>query len=523
MIIRVRIVDNAHISNKPKLDDTYTLVFIKSNHLTKYLGNKSTSKYYIYKNGELFGNLKRNPNLKDTEIKNQIKELDFGKIVKVGLFKIIKIILWGKGNLTFSLHGEPLLYDKLLYDDETHKWQKELDLKIKKNNWAPAINSEKQYLKSENKEKLKIKKEGWIKKPTAAACSPSVFTFLAHEAKKDEIEDNKEHNNFDTECLLSNQNECNSWNCLKPLTKNNHPPDMDYPPVIWKDIPLEISKNNKTGYKYISCFNTYYSEPDFYFKKDKYEYSDRYKSPVIAAYHYALWKREMKEIKKKEQKMLELYPNKRYIYCPFEEKDECKFNGGQWDNNNKMWYIPRGIDNEPFKNWFYPYKNNKNYIEKQILYWFYYRYCNIDLEDSWFEDSAARKKEQSYFGIGKWLIWIDISSTNYDKLKYLNKKVGITGFKIHQSGLEQFSKKEACICIYCGWSHPHHCRNVEEQSKSFEEQKEWIKYIGFNISKDFYLKSISNRNKIFFKTNIDTYKHKYSFNSKSSKFDFNFI
>ena len=60
--------------------------------------------------------------------------------------------------------------------------------------------------------------------------------------------------------------------------------------------------------------------------------------------------------------MNELYPNKRYIYCPFEEKDECKFNGGKWDNDKKMWYIPQGIDNEPFKHWFYPYKNKENYI-----------------------------------------------------------------------------------------------------------------------------------------------------------------
>lgn len=231
---------------------------------------------------------------------------------------------------------------------------------------------------------------------------------------------------------------------------------------------------------------------------------------------------ENKQIKEKEQKMNELYPNKRYIYCPYKEKDKCKSNGGKWDNDKKMWYIPRGIDNEPFKNWFYPYKNNNNYIEKQILYWFYYRYCNIDLEGN-VEGSIPRKKEPYPWGIGKWLIWIDISSTNIGKLKYLNKKVGVTYLKIHQSGRKQFSEKEACICIYCGWRPS--VRGIlaeEEELKSFEEQKEWIKYIGFNISKDFYLKSISNENKIFFKTNLDTRKHKYSFNSKSSKFDINF-
>ena len=62
----------------------------------------------------------------------------------------------------------------------------------------------------------------------------------------------------------------------------------------------------------------------------------------------------------------------------------------------------------------------------------------------------------------------------------------------------------------------------DEQVK-FEEQKKWIKYIGFNISKDCYLKSISKKNKIFFKSNQDTHKYNYSFNSKScSKLVFNF-
>ena len=208
--------------------------------------------------------------------------------------------------------------------------------------------------------------------------------------------------------------------------------------------------------------------------------------------------------------MNELYPNKRYIYCPFEEKDECKFNGGKWDNDKKMWYIPQGIDNEPFKNWFYPYKNKENFIEKQILYWFflYRKYFIIpDLE------TGVGCHDT---GIGKWLIFIDIHSTNYDKLEYLYKKVGITGFKIWQDKREEvknhFDENQACICIYCGW-----------KSKSFEQQKEWIKYVGFNISKDFYLKSISKKNKIFFKSNQDTRKFNYSFNSRTSKLSFNFV
>ena len=307
-MIRIRVVGNDDISNKPNIGYTYTLVFIKGYNLAECLGNENTGEYHIYENGELFGNLKEDPKLKDTEIKNQIEQLELSKVVKVGLFKVTKIIPWGKGNCAFSLHGESILFDKIVCDDETNEWQKNLDSTIEKYGWSKYIQEEKHYLEKKKKEKLRIEKE------------------------KLRIE--KE-----------------GWDSLKPLTENNHPPDMDYPPHKWKNISLEISNNNKTGYKYICCCYSYRYNTSYYFKK-KYERSDMYESPVIAAYNYALWKIENKQIKEKEQKMIELYPNKRYIYCPFEEKDECKFNGGKWDNAKKMWYIPEGIDNEPFKKWF---------------------------------------------------------------------------------------------------------------------------------------------------------------------------
>jgi len=138
-MIRVRVVGNAHISNKPKIGDTYTLVFIKGKNLAECLGNESTSEYHIYENGKLFGNLKADPDLKNTEIKNQIDELDLSKLVKVGLFKVTKIIPWGKGNQFFSIHGEPILFDKILCDGETDKWQIELDLTIEKYKWSSYI------------------------------------------------------------------------------------------------------------------------------------------------------------------------------------------------------------------------------------------------------------------------------------------------------------------------------------------------------------------------------------------------
>lgn len=247
-MIGIRVVGNDHISNKPKIGYTYPLVLIKGNHLAECLGNESTSEYHIYENGELFGNLKGDVNIKNTKIKNQVEELDLSKIVKVGLFQVKKIIPWGKGNQAFSLHGEPILFDKIICDDETDRWQIDLDLTIKKYNWSSYIEQEKLYFEEKKKDKLRIEKEG--------------------------------------------------WDSLKPLNKNNHPPDMNYPPNMWDNIPLELSKNNKTDYKCI-C---YLKSNTYYFKKDKYECSDIYNSPVIAAYNYALWKREKQQIKEKEQK-----------------------------------------------------------------------------------------------------------------------------------------------------------------------------------------------------------------------------
>ena len=311
--IRIRVVGNDNTSHKPELGYTYPLVFIKGNYLTERLGNESTSAFHIYDDGKLFGNLKVRPELHSTEIKNQIEELEFSKIVKVGSFEVKKVITWGNGNQLFSIHGVPILYSKILCDVETDKWQNELNCDIEKYSWNVDIDQEKINYDKNKKNELIIKNEG--------------------------------------------------WDSSKPLDINNHPPDMDYPPNIWRNIPLELSKGNKTGYKciYRSRGNGYY------YKKDKYITSVEYNSPVIAAYEYALFQQE-------KQKNTVLYPDKRYIYCPFEDKDECKRLGGKFDMDKKMWYIPKFIENEYFNKWLYPYKNDENYIEKQILYWFFLRY-----------------------------------------------------------------------------------------------------------------------------------------------------
>ena len=40
-----------------------------------------------------------------------------------------------------------------------------------------------------------------------------------------------------------------------------------------------------------------------------------------------------------------------YINCPYSEKDECKELGARWDRENRQWYIPAGLDTEPFQKW----------------------------------------------------------------------------------------------------------------------------------------------------------------------------
>ena len=40
-----------------------------------------------------------------------------------------------------------------------------------------------------------------------------------------------------------------------------------------------------------------------------------------------------------------------YLNCPFEEKDECKSLGANWDNEERKWYILNDQDPEPFSRW----------------------------------------------------------------------------------------------------------------------------------------------------------------------------
>jgi len=36
---------------------------------------------------------------------------------------------------------------------------------------------------------------------------------------------------------------------------------------------------------------------------------------------------------------------------PFAEKDQAKALGARWDATRKKWYVPSGVDIEPFSRW----------------------------------------------------------------------------------------------------------------------------------------------------------------------------
>lgn len=39
------------------------------------------------------------------------------------------------------------------------------------------------------------------------------------------------------------------------------------------------------------------------------------------------------------------------LNVPFKEKDEAKSNGARWNPGGKHWYIPEGVEDEPFAKW----------------------------------------------------------------------------------------------------------------------------------------------------------------------------
>lgn len=123
---------NDNMENKPNIGHKYSLVYIKGDDLSDLLGNFSSSEYSICENALRIGQIKGRF---DTEIiKERINTLELSTVVKVGMFEVKKIVLWGKNKSQYSIHGLPILTE-LSFDDDTIKIQEEINELIKKHNW----------------------------------------------------------------------------------------------------------------------------------------------------------------------------------------------------------------------------------------------------------------------------------------------------------------------------------------------------------------------------------------------------
>lgn len=87
-----------------------------------------------------------------------------------------------------------------------------------------------------------------------------------------------------------------------------------------------------------------------------------------------------------------------YLNCPFEEKDQCKELGGKWDGDKKKWFITEDMDSEPFAEWLEPSDTNVETAESETATSPEKTYINCSFEDKdeckslggkW--DSDARK------------------------------------------------------------------------------------------------------------------------------------
>jgi hypothetical protein len=131
-LTKIRIMGNDDAKNKPNIGHKYSLVYIKGDDLSECLGNECCSQYYICENERLVGQLKGG--FDEKMIKEQINNLELSTVVKVGIFEVSKIVLWGRNKRAFSIHGLPILTE-LRFDEDTTKIQEEINTLIKQYNW----------------------------------------------------------------------------------------------------------------------------------------------------------------------------------------------------------------------------------------------------------------------------------------------------------------------------------------------------------------------------------------------------
>jgi hypothetical protein len=123
---------NDDAENQPEIGHQYYLIYIKGDDLSECLGNECSSQFYICENKKLIGQIKLPFN--DSIIKHKLNNIELSTVVKIGMFEVKKIILWGKNKSKFSIHGIPIFTD-LLFDEDTVKIQEDINELIKKYNW----------------------------------------------------------------------------------------------------------------------------------------------------------------------------------------------------------------------------------------------------------------------------------------------------------------------------------------------------------------------------------------------------
>lgn len=138
-LTKIRMMGNDHAENKPDIGHKYSLVYIKGDDLSECLGNENSSEYYICENKQLIGQLKGGrlglrQGFNENIFKEKINNLELSTVVKVGMFEVKKIVLWGENKSKFSIHGLPIL-SELWFDEDTIKIQEDINTLIKKYNW----------------------------------------------------------------------------------------------------------------------------------------------------------------------------------------------------------------------------------------------------------------------------------------------------------------------------------------------------------------------------------------------------
>ncbi len=131
-LTKIRIMCNDDAENKPNIGHKYSLVYIKGDDLSERLGNECSSEYYICENKQLIGQIKGG--FDEKIIKEKINNIELSTVVKVGMFEVKKIVLWGKNKGQFSIHGLPIL-SELWFDEDTIKIQEDINALIKQYNW----------------------------------------------------------------------------------------------------------------------------------------------------------------------------------------------------------------------------------------------------------------------------------------------------------------------------------------------------------------------------------------------------